>query len=170
VITETQLPLFDGYVLCEVLRRDSLTRAVPILVVTAEKRATELDRARDAGADGVLIKPVSPDALLNEIQRLLRRPAKPSEQSGTRRDTAPRLAERRPKSLTKAHLRFETITLPARPAELICPSCDRPLLYECSHVAGVSTGHAEQWDDYTCTATCGIFVYRHRTRKLSRIG
>src|SRR5687768_6921014 len=65
VITETRLPFFDGYALCEVLRRDSMTRTVPILVVTAEKSPPDLDRARDAGADGVLIKPVSPRALLN---------------------------------------------------------------------------------------------------------
>jgi hypothetical protein len=101
---------------------EQYARMVPILVVTAEKHPTELDRARDAGADAVLIKPVSPDALLNEIQRLLRRPAKPSEESGTRRDTAARLAEPRPKSLAKAHLRFESNAPPATPPELICPS------------------------------------------------
>ena len=42
VVTETRLPIFDGFALCEVLRRDSMTRSVPILVVTAEKRPTEL--------------------------------------------------------------------------------------------------------------------------------
>lgn len=167
VITETQLPIFDGYTLCEVLRRDSMTRTVPILVVTEEKHPPELDRARDAGADSVLTKPVSPDALLNEVQRLLRRPPMPSKETGTRKDTAAPLAER-PKSLAKAHLRFETTAPPAQPPELICPSCDRPLLYECSHVGGVSTRHAEQWDDYTCSS-CGTFIYRHRTRKLRRV-
>ena len=96
-------------------------------------------------------------------------PAKPTEESETR-DTAARLAGSRPKSLAKAHLRFETKAPPATPPELICPSCDRPLLYECSHVGGVNTRHSEQWDDYTCSASCGTFVYRHRTRKLRRVG
>src|ERR1700688_4582874 len=49
VIIETRLPLFDGHALCEVLRRDSTTRAVLILVVTAETRSAELDRGRAAG-------------------------------------------------------------------------------------------------------------------------
>ena len=31
VITETELPIFDGYALCAVLRRDAMTRSVPIL-------------------------------------------------------------------------------------------------------------------------------------------
>lgn len=76
VVTETRLPIFDGYALCEVLRRDSMTRGVPIVVVTAETKPTELDRALDAGADAVLIKPVPPDMLLQEIRRLLRNPEK----------------------------------------------------------------------------------------------
>ena len=74
VITETRLPIFDGYALCKVLRRDSMMHGVPILVVTTETRPTDLDRARDAGADVVLTKPVPLDVLLTEIQRLLRRP------------------------------------------------------------------------------------------------
>lgn len=80
VIAETTLPFFDGYALCGVLKRDSMTSTVPILVVTSEKRPAELDRARDAGADVVLIKPISPDALLHEIQQVLRRPTKPTDE------------------------------------------------------------------------------------------
>ena len=46
VITELRLPIFDGYALCEVLRRDSLTKTVPIVVVTTESGSSEVDRAR----------------------------------------------------------------------------------------------------------------------------
>lgn len=73
VITETRLPVFDGYALCEVLRRDAATRAVPIIAVTTETRAAALDRARAAGVDAVLNKPVTADRLLKEIQQLLER-------------------------------------------------------------------------------------------------
>jgi len=72
VITEARLPHFDGYQLLEVLRRDVMTREVPVLIVTTDSLDTELKRARDAGADSVLIKPVSPAALLQEVQRLLK--------------------------------------------------------------------------------------------------
>jgi CheY-like chemotaxis protein len=169
VITEIRLPIFDGFALCEVLRRDSATRTVPILVVTAEQRPAELDRARDAGADGVLSKPVSREALLNEIQRLLRRPAKPSDDSGTPGRAAVRLPERRRKPLAKAYQHFETKTPPAQPPDLVCPSCDGRLIYERSHVGGVNWSHPEQWDDYRCPASCGTFVYRQRTRQLRRV-
>ena len=169
VITETRLPIFDGYALCEVLRRDSITRGVPIVVVTAETRPTELDRARDAGADVVLTKPVPLDALLEEIQRLLH-PEKRNESTTAKRSSARLSNEPRRKSLTKAHPRFETDAPPATPPTLFCPSCDRPLIYERSHVGGVSSRHPEQWDDYSCPASCGTFVYRQRTRKLRPAG
>ena len=84
VITETHLPVFDGFQLCEVLRRDSQTSSVPILVVTADARKSETDRARKAGADSVLIKPVTPEALLVEVQRLIGEPPpKPDTKNGT---------------------------------------------------------------------------------------
>jgi two-component system chemotaxis response regulator CheY len=169
VITETRLPIVDGYALCEVLRRDSVTRAVPILVVTTETRPTELDRARDAGADGVLIKPVSPDALLKEIQRLLCHPERLGEPTTADSAAARSSNEQRRRSLAKTHARFETTTPPAKPPDLVCPSCDTPLVYESSHIGGVSSRHPEQWDHYTCPAFCGTFEYRQRTRKLRRM-
>ena len=165
VITETRLPFFDGYALCEVLRRDSTTRNVPILVMTTETQPTALDRARAAGADVVLTKPVALDTLLNEIQRLLRQAKRPNAPARSLRVPD----KRRHSSLTKAHVRLETTKPPARPPALVCPWCDTPLVYELSHVGGVSGRHSEQWDDYTC-ASCGTFVYRHRTRKLRHTG
>jgi DNA-binding response OmpR family regulator len=177
VIIETRLPIFDGHALCEVLRRVSTTRTVLILVVTTETRPAELDRARVAGADAVLVKPLSPDALLNELQRLLTRSRDLHSESTTHRATAAEgsgrllaqsaVTER--KALAKAHRRFQTTTPLARPRELLCRSCDRPLTYEHSHTGGVSDHHPEQWDYYVCSASCGTFQYRQRTRKLSRV-
>lgn len=162
VIADTQLPIFDGYALCNVLRRDSVTRSVPILLVTTETRSTQLDRARAAGVDAVLNKPVTPDELLREVQRLLKRPLTVSAATAHGRN-AP---ERAPRS--KTHLRVQTQTPPRTPPQLSCPSCDRPLKYQHSHLGGVRPDHAEQWDAYTCSS-CGTFEYRQRTRKLRRV-
>jgi two-component system chemotaxis response regulator CheY len=73
VMTETRLPIIDGFALCEGLRRDVMTRAVPILVVTGDTGPAVLERARTAGADATLVKP-SLDAVLSEIRRLLQLP------------------------------------------------------------------------------------------------
>jgi hypothetical protein len=71
-------------------------------------------------------------------------------------------------ALAKAHQRFATTSPPASPPSLMCPRCDRPLVYARSHVGGVSANHPEQWDDFDCPS-CGAFEYRHRTRKLRHV-
>ena len=65
----------DGCELCVALKEDASTRAIPILVVTAWALGGHIERARLAGCDAVLVKPVSPQVLLDEIHRLLGRTA-----------------------------------------------------------------------------------------------
>jgi hypothetical protein len=49
------------------------------------------------------------------------------------------------------------------PPQLLCPSCDLPLVYRQTAMSGVNP--PERWDYLECRAH-GIYVYRHRTRKL----
>ena len=164
VITELRLPIVDGFALCSVLRRDSLTKTVPIVVVTAESRPSEVDRAHAAGADVVLIKPVTPESLLREVDRLLEPPAPESRESEATRSGSPR------RSLKKSYLRVTTTTPAMPPPDLWCPRCDQPLHYQRSFVGGVSQRQPEQWDEYGCPGKCGVFEYRHRTRKVRSAG
>jgi CheY-like chemotaxis protein len=158
VVTELRLPFIDGLALCRLLRRDRLTRAVPILVVTSETRAEYLKHAEQVGANTVLVKPSTPDAVSAEIDRLTGAAAV--------RGFAPPSASRR--SLSKAHLRFET-SAPNDPApDLCCPMCTGLLRYEKTFIGGVSRRHPERWDYLNCRR-CGQFSYRHRTRKLRHI-
>ena len=174
VITELRLPIFDGFALCDVLRRDFLTKTVPIVIVTAESSPAEVDRARAAGANVVLIKPVTPEALLREIDRLLEDQAPPlaspkpkSTRPAAHRRVATPASQRR--LAKKEYERLTTTTPPMQPPDLLCPSCDRPLNYQRSFVGGVSPRNAEQWDQFACVARCGLFEYRHRTRKMRRM-
>ena len=165
VVMELRLPLIDGVSLCEILRQDKATAAVPILVVTSETRATQLARAERAGADAVLIKPSTPDVVIAESERLV--------QSATLKTYAtpsyelPSPSGRRT-ALVKAHHRHAT-TMPEVPAiNLMCPICTQPLRYQETFVGGVNSRHSERWDYYEC-ARCGRFQYRYRTRKLRQM-
>lgn len=147
-------------------RRDRVTAGVPIVIVTNEKRQSLIDRAREAGADVVLVKPTPPEDLLREIDRLTHRPAPAPPTIETR--SAERSAGARRMAKAKTHSRFSTTTPPASPPALTCPSCDAPLAYDHSHIGGVSDLHSEQWDYFACSQ-CGAFRYRQRTRKLQRL-
>ncbi len=61
----------DGCDLCQRLKSDHRTRAIPVIAVTAWTMGGHIERAREAGCDSVLIKPCLPEDLLAEIHRLL---------------------------------------------------------------------------------------------------
>ena len=181
IVTETRLPGINGFDLCHLLRRDAATRAIPIVVVTADAFEGHVNRAKHAGADAVLVKPCLPETLLAEIHKMLDQSAVLRERA---RETQAKVADQIARSeallhrstenlrrvtLNRAHQRRDTTAPPALPPSLLCPSCDLPLRYQRSHVGGVSERHAEQWDYYDCSAGCGAFQYRQRTRKVRKV-
>jgi hypothetical protein len=58
-----------------------------------------------------------------------------------------------------------TTAPPLAPPDLYCPSCNAPLRYVRSYVAGPRRS-PEQWDAFSCTRTCGDFEFRHRRRSV----
>jgi CheY-like chemotaxis protein len=73
IVTDIAVPGIDGIELCRRLRADERTRRIPVLAITGYGDRQYDDRARDAGADRVLIKPCSADRLAAEARRLLAR-------------------------------------------------------------------------------------------------
>ena len=72
VITmDIQLPNISGLELIKQLQRNSSTRRIPILAITAFAGRTEEARIRRAGASGYIAKPVSIARLTSEIQAAL---------------------------------------------------------------------------------------------------
>jgi CheY-like chemotaxis protein len=171
VITELRLPFIDGYALCDILRRDHMTKGVPILVLTSDARVAESTRAKTSGATAVLVKPATPEQMMAETRRLMSGKAivEPVADTPSKAETAPSLRRRR--GMSKSLVRVATTTPPVAPPLAICPFCDRVLTYKHSHLGGVSEREREQWDSYACAASCGMFEYRHRTRRLRpRVG
>jgi len=75
VLVDWMLPDVSGLELTRALKRDELTRGIPIIMLTA--RADENDKVSglDSGADDYLTKPFSPRELLARIKAVLRRAA-----------------------------------------------------------------------------------------------
>jgi two-component system, sensor histidine kinase len=63
------LPGIDGYALAELVRRDPRTRGVRLAALTGYGRPEDQKRARAAGFDAHLTKPVSPEALREFLAR-----------------------------------------------------------------------------------------------------
>jgi CheY-like chemotaxis protein len=70
LITEILLPGTDGLSLCRQLKADAATREIAVLVFSI--LAAE-DRAREAGADAFLRKPLDDALLVGTVERLIAR-------------------------------------------------------------------------------------------------
>jgi two-component system response regulator MprA len=68
VITEILVPTLDGLALCRKLKADPKTRDIAVLVFSILAAA---DRAREAGADAFLLKPLAEHTLVDTVQQLL---------------------------------------------------------------------------------------------------
>lgn len=72
VLLDLQLPGIDGHETLRRLRDEVLPAGVPVVAVTALAMAEDRDRARRAGFDGYLEKPISPRALPGQMENFLR--------------------------------------------------------------------------------------------------
>jgi len=71
ILLDVMLPRLDGFAVCAELRR--LSRAVPVLMLTAKGQIEDRVTGLDAGADDYLVKPFSTEELLARVRALLRR-------------------------------------------------------------------------------------------------
>jgi PAS domain S-box-containing protein len=69
VVVDIDLPGIDGVELCRRLRADPVTRAMPLIALSANALPADIARARAAGFDDYLTKPLDVARLLAEIDR-----------------------------------------------------------------------------------------------------
>jgi two-component system cell cycle response regulator DivK len=74
ILMDISIPDIDGWEATIVLKADPLTRAIPIIAVTAHVLPDDERRSMEAGCDGYLAKPMSPATLIAEIDRRFGRP------------------------------------------------------------------------------------------------
>jgi two-component system cell cycle response regulator DivK len=71
IVLDLELPLVSGVDVARHLRANPDTQFIPLIAATGYSHAGQLDRARAAGFDQIVIKPCEPDRLVEEIERLL---------------------------------------------------------------------------------------------------
>jgi two-component system cell cycle response regulator DivK len=58
ILMDIQLPGMDGLEAAALLKRDEVTRAIPVIALTALAMKGDEERIRDAGCDGYIAKPM----------------------------------------------------------------------------------------------------------------
>ena len=71
IISDITMPQMDGYELSKSLRGQDTTREIPIIMVTTEAGDADRKAGLEAGVTTYLSKPISPQRLLYEIEKLI---------------------------------------------------------------------------------------------------
>jgi len=71
ILMDIRLPYEDGYGALKKIRASDHLKSIPIVAVTAEASDEQIKKARAAGFDGFLGKPLDPDRFPEQIRRIL---------------------------------------------------------------------------------------------------
>lgn len=72
VITDLNMPEMDGVELIRKLRSMSDYKFAPIVMLTTESQETKKLEGRQAGASGWIVKPFSPEQLLDVVRKFMK--------------------------------------------------------------------------------------------------
>lgn len=79
ILLDLGLPAGDGFTVMERLKASDALCLIPVIVVSARDRGTNMDRALKAGAKAFLQKPVANAELLAVIRKVLGEPSPPGK-------------------------------------------------------------------------------------------
>ena len=71
ILMDISIPVIDGWQVTEILKRETATKGIPIIALTAHAMPGDRQRAMAVGCDGYLAKPCEPRAVLAEVNRLI---------------------------------------------------------------------------------------------------
>ncbi|HKW97092.1 MAG TPA: response regulator [Bryobacteraceae bacterium] len=71
VLTDINMPEVNGEELVGRIEQDQHLRSIPVVVVSTDATANRMRRMMELGAKGYVIKPFSPEALRQEVERVL---------------------------------------------------------------------------------------------------
>ncbi len=74
VISDVEMPIMDGYELCQKIKSDIKFRKIPVILVTSRIQTESLLKGIEVGADNYITKPYDDETLFAKVDELLNNP------------------------------------------------------------------------------------------------
>ena len=78
LLLDIMMPQLDGFQVCEILRKDPRNAGLPIIMVTAKDKESDIVQSLERGADDYVVKPIDKKLLLGKIADMLVKASKNS--------------------------------------------------------------------------------------------
>lgn len=76
ILMDVRMPRMTGYEACQQLKTHDSTREIPVVFLSAKGQESEVRTGYESGADEYILKPFSPDQLVERIREILSRSQK----------------------------------------------------------------------------------------------
>ena len=71
VLLDIRMPRMNGYEVCRLIKANEATKHIPVVFISAKGQEGEVKEGMDAGAIDYILKPFSPDMLVERVGKLL---------------------------------------------------------------------------------------------------
>jgi DNA-binding response OmpR family regulator len=72
VIMDVRMPRMTGYEACRLMKTDQSIQHIPVVFLSAKGQEAEIKMGMEAGAIEYILKPFSPDHLVEKIEQILK--------------------------------------------------------------------------------------------------
>lgn len=71
ILLDVMMPGMDGFAVCEALRGEASTAALPVIMLSAKTDLESMNKGLRVGATKYLTKPISPEELTKQVREVL---------------------------------------------------------------------------------------------------
>jgi two-component system alkaline phosphatase synthesis response regulator PhoP len=71
IVLDIMMPVLDGYETCRRLKRETDTKDIPVILLTAKGRDVDKRLGFEVGAIDYIVKPFSPSRLIERIEEII---------------------------------------------------------------------------------------------------
>jgi len=71
IVMDVMMPIMDGLTALAELKKNEITKGIPVIMLTAKGQSLTRTEAEESGAEHFVTKPFSPTELLAEVKKLL---------------------------------------------------------------------------------------------------
>lgn len=71
ILLDVRMPRLTGYEACEQIKANASTQDIPVVFLSAKGQESEVKTGMEAGAEEYILKPFSPDQLVERVRSIL---------------------------------------------------------------------------------------------------